>query len=108
MNVARELRVARERASLSQRALAARAGTSQSTLSAYETGRKRPSLAVLERILATTGTELTIVDAPGRRSPADHERAGRHLAKVIALAEALPFRRAEPLHYPRLPVARTG
>lgn len=105
MDIARELRLARARAGLSQRALAALAGTSQATLSAYEAGRKRPSVAVVVRLLAATGSELRVVDAPGRRSTADLERAGRHLEEALVLAGALPFRRTQGLRYPRLPVA---
>lgn len=103
MDVAAELRAARAAAGLSQRALAARARTSQATVSAYEAGRKQPSVAVLRRLLAATGAELQVTDAPGRRSTEELERAGRHLGEVLALAEALPFRRTGGLRYPRLP-----
>ena len=51
-------RVRRE-AGLSQEALAARAGTSRPTLSAYEHGRKSPTLATVERLLESAGFELT-------------------------------------------------
>jgi transcriptional regulator with XRE-family HTH domain len=100
-----DLRAARLAAGLSQTALGERAGTSQATISAYESGRKRPSTAVLERLLGTMGLELRVVEIPGRRTAADLHRAGRHLSEALALAEALPFRRAATLAYPRLPVA---
>lgn len=45
---------------LTQEAVARRAGTSQPTLSAYERGRKSPSLAVTERILHAMGYELDV------------------------------------------------
>lgn len=48
----------RTRAGLSQEALAARAGTSRPTLSAYEHGRKSPTLATVERLLDSAGFEL--------------------------------------------------
>ena len=51
---------ARTAAGLSQEELARRAHTSQPTLSAYENGRKSPSLATLERLLAETGHHLAI------------------------------------------------
>lgn len=105
MDAAAELRRARRTAGLSQRELARRAGTSQATLSAYEAGRKSPSVPTLQRLLAATGAELVVRDAPGRRTPADLERAGRHLSEVLQLAESLPFRRAGRLRYPRLPGA---
>lgn len=49
------IRRARENAGLSQRALAERAGTSQPTISAYESGRKVPEQATLERLLRAAG-----------------------------------------------------
>ncbi len=105
MNAAAELRRARRAAGLSQRELARRARTSQATLSAYESGHKQPSVTTLQRLLAATGTELVVRQAPGRRTRQDLEDAGRHLAQVLALAEALPFRRRGPLRFPRLPGA---
>ena len=51
---------ARTSAGISQEELALRAHTSQPTLSAYENGRKSPSVATLERLLAETGHHLTI------------------------------------------------
>jgi len=108
MDAARELSAARTRAGLSQRALATRAGTSQAAVSAYESGRRQPSVAVLDRLLAATGSELTVVADPKKYSASDLERSGRHLAEVLALAEALPFRREEGLRYPRLPAADRG
>ena len=51
---------ARDEAGLSQAALAVLAGTSRTTLSAYEHGRKSPTLATAERILSEAGFELTI------------------------------------------------
>jgi transcriptional regulator with XRE-family HTH domain len=48
----------RHEAGLSQEELAARAGTSRTTISAYEHGRKSPTLATVSRILATAGYEL--------------------------------------------------
>ena len=49
----------RHQAGLSQEVLAARAGTSRPTLSAYEHGRKSPTLATVERLLDSAGFELT-------------------------------------------------
>jgi transcriptional regulator with XRE-family HTH domain len=50
-------RVRRE-AGLSQEELASRAGTSRTTLSAYEHGRKSPTLATVERLLDHAGFAL--------------------------------------------------
>lgn len=51
---------ARRGSGLSQRELARRSGTSQSTLSTYEHGLKSPTLAVAERILGTSGYNLDL------------------------------------------------
>ena len=48
----------RRAAGLSQEQLARRAGTSRTTLSAYEHGRKSPSLATAERLLGHAGFDL--------------------------------------------------
>ena len=50
-------RVRRE-AGLSQEELASRAGTSRTTLSAYEHGRKSPTMATVERLLDRAGFTL--------------------------------------------------
>lgn len=49
----------RQQAGLSQEQLALRAGTSRTALSAYERGRKSPTLATVERLLDSAGFELT-------------------------------------------------
>lgn len=51
---------ARREAGLSQDELASRAGTSRPTLSAYEHGRKSPTLATAIRLLEHTGFQLTL------------------------------------------------
>lgn len=110
MNVPRILRGARSRAGLSQTALAGLTGTSQATISAYESGRKSPSIETLSRLLAATGARLT-VEPEARRvvqpSAAQHARVGRALIDVLELAEALPSRPDPELRFPRLgPPAR--
>lgn len=105
MDPGRELRRRRQAAGLSQRELAERAGTSQATIARYESGAKQPSVTTYARLLEHCGAELRVADAPAGRTPADLERAGRHLAEVLTLAEALPYRRPGPLRYPRLPTA---
>jgi transcriptional regulator with XRE-family HTH domain len=105
VDAASAIRDARRRARLSQRELAARARTSQTAISAYETGAKVPSLATLIRLVEATGSRL-MVD-PGqhdRGANADDEQIGRWLADVLSLADAMPFRRQGDLRYPRLPV----
>ena len=94
---------------MTQTDLARRVGTSQATISAYENGRKQPSVETLARLLAATGVRLTVEHGrqpvlppvPRRRTPV----RARTLADVIALAEALPTRHERDLRYPRLRAA---
>jgi transcriptional regulator with XRE-family HTH domain len=110
MDVGSTLRTARRRAGLSQGALAARAGTSQATISAYESGAKQPSVATLSRLLAATGSRLAVHHDARRAaavpSPAQLARAGRTLVQVLGLAEALPVRHEPALRFPRLVAPR--
>lgn len=104
MNVPETIRSARARAGLTQAELARRSGTSQATISAYESGRKQPSVATLVRLLAASGRRLTVEAGPAAVEPSrDRLReSGRILADVLELAEALPARREPELRYPRL------
>lgn len=61
------LRTARRRSRLSQTDLARRAGIAQSVVSAYESGRREPSLRTLARLVEATGHELTIDVTPSPR-----------------------------------------
>jgi len=87
----------RRRTGLRQAELARRAGFPRSVLNAYEHGRRQPSVDALARILSAAGLELRA--APAVRE-LDDERAGRLLAQVLDLAEALPHRRRGRLAYP--------
>lgn len=89
----------REASGYSQTELARRSGVDRSALSAYENGRRQPSVAALARIAAGAGMQLDL--APARNAAAD-ERAGRVLAQVLELAEALPYRPRDELFYPPL------
>ena len=109
MDIGETLREARLAAGLSQTELARRAGTSQATLSAYETGSKRPSVETLSRLLAATGRRLSVPTASARSARgAEMERRGRILAEVMGLAEALPARHRRTLDYPRLVPLSSG
>lgn len=59
---------AREERGLTQAELAEAAGTSRTTLNAYERGRKFPTAATLQRILDAAGFELTAEARPEFRS----------------------------------------
>jgi DNA-binding transcriptional regulator YiaG len=65
------IRIARRQAGLTQQALADRAGTSQAAVSAYESGRRSPSVDTLCRLLGAAGYEVRMRLAP----PAD-QRTG--------------------------------
>lgn len=74
------IRLARDKAGLTQSELAERAGASQQAISAYETGRKEPTLPTLQRLAAAAGFEMRI-----RLEPIDdHDRT------LDALLESLP------------------
>lgn len=60
MDSATLLRSARHRAHLTQNQLAQRAGVTQSVISAYESGRRQPSLPTLSALVAATGLELDL------------------------------------------------
>lgn len=101
------IRAARRRAGLTQKVLAARAGTSQATLSAYEQGRKQPSVETLSRLLAAAGSRLTteLAERPVIHvSETQLATAGETLAAALDLAAALPARHDRRLRFPRLAV----
>jgi transcriptional regulator with XRE-family HTH domain len=102
VDAARTLRDARRAAGLTQAQLAARARTSQATLSAYERGRKEPTVATLDRLLRATGRRLATTAVARQPTPAELERVSRQLTDVLDLAAALPTRHEPVLRYPPL------
>ena len=102
MDAALLIRSARRRSQLSLRALAARAGTSHATLSAYENGHVDPTTAVLSRIVAAAGQSL---EANLLGAPPDIEGMprGDELIAVLELAGQFPARHAPRLVFPRFP-----
>ena len=101
------LRTARRRQGLSQAETAARAGTSQPVISAYEHARCDPTTRTLRRLIAATGERLELrlgVDTsaiPPATTPAEH---GQRLVDVLLLADAIPPRAQPraPLAFPRI------
>jgi uncharacterized protein len=93
------IRVIRRESGLRQAELARLAALPRSVVNAYEHGRRQPGVEALARIAAAAGMELRIGPAT---SPVDLVRAGRILAQVLDLAEALPSRRRGALEYPSL------
>lgn len=99
-SVAGELiREIRRESGLRQAELARQAGLPRSVVNAYEHGRRQPGVDALARIAAAAGLELRIGPSTAPVNPA---RAGRILAQVLDLAEALPGRRRGALQYPPL------
>ncbi len=83
MNIIRRLR---DRGEATQAELAAAAGTSQPTVSAYEAGRTSPTLETVERLAASIGLEMTVDFHPRltreeRRSLRLHEAIVRKLQR---------------------------
>lgn len=102
MPVHRLLRTARQRAGLSVRALAGRAGTSHATLLAYESGRKVPRADTMLRILRAAGFDTELAAAPrAEHDPAARRAKGDELAAVLELAAAFPARHSRNMPYPR-------
>ena len=82
------IRTARRRAGLTQQALADRARTSQAAISAYESGRRSPSVDTLCRILEAAGFEVRMRLA----SPDTHEPA-RVLSETLIPPDQIAARR---------------
>jgi transcriptional regulator with XRE-family HTH domain len=90
----------RSRSGLTQAELARRAGLPRSVINTYLRGHREAGADALFRIAAAGGLDVKLEP---RRPPVDAKRAGRRLAQVLDLAEALPFRRSKKLRYPKLP-----
>lgn len=88
------LREARRRSHLTQTEVARRAGVAQSVISAYEAGRREPSVRTLARLIEATGYEL-VLDLVGSRdqvrnlpdSPAGRRLRQRRQAVIDAVAQ---------------------
>lgn len=93
----------RRRSGLTQAELGRRAGMPRSVVNAYERGKRQPGVDALARIAAAANLKLEVVPVV---NPVDPERAGRLLAQVLDLAEALPSKHRGALSYP--PLARRG
>lgn len=92
----------RDRAQLTQAELAQRAGTSQPTIAAYESGTKSPTLRTLERLAASAGLELHPLVVPAmtreeRRSLALHRVIANRLAADPSHALAIARRNLRQL-----------
>lgn len=78
------IKALRRHTGLTQRELAARAGTAQSTIAAYETGAKSPSIRTVEKTARAVGLEMHVTFVPvmtreDRRSLAFHRAVAARL-----------------------------
>jgi transcriptional regulator with XRE-family HTH domain len=98
MEASSQIALARACSGLTLRALATRAGTSHSTIAAYEAGRVSPTVHTLTRILRAAGWE----DQPDLRRVVepDPQARGRELEQVLELAGQFPARHGRRLTAP--------
>ena len=106
MEAATLIRTVRTRQGLTQTQLAQRAGTTQPVVSAYEHGRRDPSVRTLRKLVEAGGERLDL-GATGpqreRMTPKDPGARGQRLVDVLGLADAIPRRRtATVLRAPRM------
>ena len=105
MNGAALIGRARRRAGITQAELARRAGTSQPVISAYEHGRRDPSIETLRRLVRAAARAQLGVGPPrgdDLPAPADDHDTPRRLVDVLLLADAIPHRARPTLDAPRL------
>lgn len=87
---------------MTQAELAASARTSQAAISAYESGRRSPSVETLSRIIAAAGFELRM-----RSAPIDHHDGARRIAEsMLPTSEVEAFNDAERKRANRARTAR--
>jgi transcriptional regulator with XRE-family HTH domain len=93
------LKYARKKSGLSSRALAKLAGTSHSTILAYEGGKKTPSTTTFLRFLHACNFSVDFLLSPRIRGEEDNPR-GKELEEVLNLAEQFPAKHETHLQYP--------
>ena len=84
------MREARRRAGLTSRALAERAGTSHSTLLAYEHGRVHPRVDTAARIIEAAGFTMELRLVPRLDTGSARSAKGRELVAALLLAAEFP------------------
>lgn len=77
VDAAAMLRAARREAGLTQAQLAIRAGVPQSVISAYENGRRQPSLTTLRRLVDASGGTLSVTTQHRATPRAEQVRKNR-------------------------------
>jgi transcriptional regulator with XRE-family HTH domain len=105
MSAASLLRAARTASGMTQAEFADAVGVQQPVISAYENGRREPSVTTLERLVAGSGQRLRIDlvwsagDLPPAHGDVEH---GERLLQVLSLADAIPRPRTGALLMPRM------
>lgn len=105
MTGAQLIRESRRAAGLSQAELAVRAGTSQPTLSHYESGTRQPHADTLRRIVRATGADLQLVRTGERvvePTATELRRRGEILSALLEAVDAFPLADPGPMRAPRL------
>ena len=102
MDAAELIRAARGASGLTLRALAERAGTSHSTLAAYESGRTIPTVTTLDRVLRAAGFDADVsLTRRAGGSPSERHARGLELIEVLELADMFPARHEQGNTFPR-------
>lgn len=78
------IRIARRKAGMTQAVLAERARTSQAAVSAYESGRRSPSVDTLSRLLAAAGFEVRM-----RLAEPDTHTEAREIAEEMMSSDQI-------------------
>lgn len=94
MRAADIVRMARQRAGLTQQQLAARSGIPRETIARWETGAREPSLASLDALVAACGLAMTIRLTEGDDSLADLVSDQLELSPVDRLRKLISDDRA--------------
>lgn len=105
MNPGELLKAARNRNGLSQAVVAARSGTSQPVISAYERGGRDPTIGTLRKLISATGERLELrlaAPAGDLPPPATAEDHAERLVDVLLLADAIGHRGRMPLAFPHI------
>jgi transcriptional regulator with XRE-family HTH domain len=84
------IRMARDRAGLTQEQLAARSGRPRSTIARWESGAREPSLDHLSEVIRAAGLDLTIDLANQDESLSENVRDQLHLTPEERLGRLLP------------------
>ncbi len=79
------VRETRLRAGLTQSELAERVRTTQSVISAYESGRREPTVPTLDRLIRAAGAGLHLEARPARVRPSEQLKSKR--AQVLEIAQ---------------------